>query len=191
MPQGDRTGVAEHASEAANLQPAERFAIEDLLTQFCLRVDHGRAATVAELFVEDGVIATPMFELRGREQIAAHFANRDAGGKVVSRHQWSNLRLESRPDGDVNAHMVVQTHLGTRQGTAPVQPDHTMVGDSLDVVRKDAAGQWRFVERRLVVAFRWAPGAAATVAAGGAASTPAAKVATATAVTPDSRPAHE
>jgi len=135
---------------------AERFAIEDLLTEFGWRVDHGRAASVAELFVEDGVLVTPMFALRGREQIAAHFTRRDAPGNVVSRHQWSNLRLEDLENGDVRALMIVHTQLGTRNTDGPVTPDHSMVGDSIDIVRRSAAG-WRFVERKLEVAFRWVP----------------------------------
>lgn len=138
------------------LEPADRFAIQDLLTEFGWRVDHGHAPTVAELFVEDGTIVTPMFTLRGREQIAAHFTKRDSGGNVVSRHQWSNLRLAPLENGDVSAVMIVHTQLGTRSVNGPTQPDHSMVGDSIDVLRRTVEG-WRFVERRLDVAFRWAP----------------------------------
>ena len=139
------------------MDPIERFAIEDLLTEFGLRVDHGRAPAVAELFIEEGLIVTPAFSLCGREQSAAHFTRRDAGGNVVSRHQWSNLRLEQLDNGDVRARMIVHTQLGTRTAAGPVKPDHSMVGDSVDVVRRTAEG-WRFVERKLEMAFRWAPG---------------------------------
>ncbi|MBL8630401.1 MAG: nuclear transport factor 2 family protein [Rhodospirillaceae bacterium] len=129
-----------------------RAAIESLLTEFCWRVDHGQAATVAELFIEQGRVITPMFTLEGRAQIAAHFLKRDADKTILSRHQWSNLRLT--PDGAtrVRADMIVQTHLG-QQGP-PAAPLGLMIGDSLDVVEKGGDGVWRFVERRLHVAFR-------------------------------------
>lgn len=136
------------------LSAEERFAIQDLLTEFGLRVDHGRAATVAELFVADGVLATPMHTLEGRRQIEAHFARRDAPGTVVSRHQWSNLKLTVLEGGRVRAEMIVHTHLGTRGAGGPVRPDHVVVGDSLDVVERQGDGSWRFVERRLRIAFK-------------------------------------
>lgn len=136
------------------LSAEDRFAIEDLITEFGRRVDHGEAQSVAELFVEDGALVTPMFRLKGRQQIAEHFARRNVSGDVVSRHQWSNLKLTPMEDGRVLAEMIVQTHLGKQTAPGPVQPDHMMVGDSIDVVARDEAGAWRFVERRLVVAFR-------------------------------------
>ena len=92
----------------AAVTPADRFAIQDLLTEFCWLADHGQAESVAGLFLPEGVIATPMFRLEGREQIAAHFRKRDGGGTVVSRHQWSNLRLTPLANGDVRAEVVVQ-----------------------------------------------------------------------------------
>lgn len=129
-----------------------RAEIESLLTEFCWRVDHGQAASVAQLFVEQGRVITPVFTLEGRAQIATHFSKRDADKTILSRHQWSNLRLT--PDGEarVRADMIVQTHLG-QQGP-PVAPLGMMIGDSLDVVEKGSDGVWRFVERRLHVAFR-------------------------------------
>lgn len=146
----------------SELSVEQRFAIEDLLTEFGQRVDHGRAASVAELFVEDGRLVTPMFTLQGREQIAAHFSRRDLGGTVQSRHQWSNLKLGSMGEGRMRAETIVQTHLGTRRDGGPTQPDHVMVGDSIDVLARQADGSWCFVERRLHIAFRteFAPPAA-------------------------------
>lgn len=136
------------------IAPADRIAIEDLITAFCWRVDHGQAATVAELFSDDGRVVTPMFTLNGRAEIAAHFAKRDADKTILSRHQWTNLRLI--PDGTrVRAEMIVTTHLGV-QGP-PDEPRGFMVGDSLDVVEKAPDGAWRFVERTLHVAFRSGP----------------------------------
>jgi hypothetical protein len=142
------------SSRDGGLSAEERFAIQDLLTEFGLRVDHGRAATVAELFVENGVLATPMHTLEGRRQIEAHFARRDAPGTVLSRHQWSNLKLTMLEGDRVRAEMIVHTHLGTRGEAGPVRPDHVMVGDSLDVVERQSDGSWRFVERRLQISFK-------------------------------------
>lgn len=131
---------------------AARAEIESLLTEFCWRVDHGEAASVAELFIEHGRVITPMFTLEGRAQIAAHFLKRDGDKTILSRHQWSNLRLTPESPTRVRADMIVQTHLG-QQGP-PVAPLGLMIGDSLDVVEKGSDDVWRFVERRLHVAFR-------------------------------------
>jgi len=136
------------------LTVADRLAIEDLLNEFAWRVDHGRAATVSELFTEDGAITTPMFSVKGRAEIEAHFARRDADGSKVSRHQWSNLRITTLGSDRARVEVIVQTHLGTRSGTGPVQPDHVVVGDSIDIVQRGADGSWRFAERRLAIAFR-------------------------------------
>ena len=137
------------------ISPDDVRAIESLLTEFCWRVDHGQAATVAELFVDTGRVITPMFTLDGRSQIEAHFKKRDGDKTILSRHQWSNLRLTAENETRVRADMIVQTHLGVVG--APTSPTGQMIGDSLDIVEKEGDGAWRFVERRLHVAFRDGP----------------------------------
>lgn len=139
------------AQQDGLISAEDHIAIQNLLTEFCWRVDHGQAAAVAELFVEDGKVITPMFNLAGRSEIAAHFLKRDGDKTILSRHQWSNLRLSRESGARVRAEMVVQTSLGV-QGP-PQAPTGAMIGDSLDVLEKGADGVWRFVERRLHVAF--------------------------------------
>ncbi|MCB2107133.1 MAG: nuclear transport factor 2 family protein [Rhodobacteraceae bacterium] len=130
----------------------DRIAVEDLLTEFCWRVDHARAETVAELFIADGKIVTPMFTAHGRDQIAEHFRNRDRQGDILSRHQWMNLRLEPVSPTRLKAEMVVQTYLA--KGAPPSSTPGLMVGDSLDVFEKGSDGVWRFAERQLRVIFK-------------------------------------
>lgn len=128
----------------------DRAAVEDLLTEFASRIDHGRAADVADLFTRDGRIVTPQFTLDGRDAIRAQFTERAKDGGRVSRHMWSNLRLNRIGDNRIESQCVVQTYIGS--GTPPVVPQDVIVGDSLDIIAKEN-GVWRFAERRLVIAF--------------------------------------
>lgn len=134
-----------------NISLQDHMAIADLLSEFSWRVDHGEADRVVELFVEDGTITTPMFTLTGRDEIARQFGERAKDKDRLSRHFWSNLRLQPLADGRVQAQTAVQTYIGT--GPAPTAPENLVVGDSIDIVEKDEGGVWHFAERRLVVAF--------------------------------------
>ena len=133
------------------LYPEDRLEIEGLLTEFAWRVDHGEGGAVGDLFTEDGVVATPMFEFKGRAEIARRFAERAQAAGRVSRHVWTNPRMTPLSDNRARVQSIVQTYVG--HGETPTVPEDLMVGDSLDVVEKGADGRWRFVERRLVVAF--------------------------------------
>lgn len=130
----------------------DRLAVQDLLTEFAWRVDHGAADRVADLFTEDAVIETPMFKLDGRAAIAKQFGERAKDTSRVSRHIWTNLRLTRQDDGSLLAQSGAQTYMAN--GDAPLAPADRVVGDSIDVVVKDADGVWRFASRRLVIAFK-------------------------------------
>jgi ketosteroid isomerase-like protein len=146
---------------APSLDAPTRYELESLLTEFAWRVDHGEAVRVAELFTENGRIVTPMFTAEGREAIAAHF--RACGGRRT-RHLWSNFRVEAVDGGGVRAVVCVVTFLRQDDEAGPAQA--YMVGDSYERFERDAAGAWRFAERRLVVAF---PPAANPAPGGGSA----------------------
>ena len=135
---------------------ATRRAIEDLLTEFAWRADHGRADIVHELFTEDGSIRGPGLDMRGRAEIAARFAERAADPQRVSRHAWSNPRFERLDDDAVRVVTIVQTSIHRLEPgqSLPAEACTFVVGDSDDVVVRGPDGQWRFRSRELGVAFR-------------------------------------
>lgn len=123
-----------------------RAAIEDLLSAFAHRVDNGQAATVHELFVDDGRIETPQFVLEGRAAIAERFGARARDTTRKTRHYWSNPRFS----GNENTITVI-----TNVMTAVATPDGRTIlmgGSSTDVVIRHGNG-WAFQSRRLDVVF--------------------------------------
>ena len=130
----------------------DRCAIEKLLSDFCWLVDHGEADKVTDLFIEQGKIITPMFILTGKDEISHQFEERQKDKNRVSRHSWSNLRVENLNHGRVRVMTGVQTYMAN--GEMPIVPQNFIIGDSIDVVIKGDDGIWLFEERRLVVAFK-------------------------------------
>jgi hypothetical protein len=128
------------------LTPDERFAVEDLLTEFAWRVDHGEGTTLHELFVEDGVIETPQFRLDGAAAIRERFTARAADTSRVSRHYWSNLRL-SRTDEGVSAITNALTIINLAGASLEL-----ISGSSHDLIVRRGEG-WAFRHRRLEVVF--------------------------------------
>ncbi|WP_197493326.1 nuclear transport factor 2 family protein [Woeseia oceani] len=141
-----------------SLNSATRVALEDLLTEFAWRVDHGHGDRVHELFIEVGSISAPGLTLNSRNEIASAFGQRAADANRVSRHLWSNPRFEELDSHRVRVVTVVQTFFHTMQEgeQTPVPNNNFVVGDSTDVIRRDDDGCWRFESRQLQVLF--APG---------------------------------
>jgi|GEM_PF-2945300 len=78
---------------------AARVAIDDLTGRYVRCADGGRAADLASLFTEDGVLATDDDELHGRPAIARYvdeakssLAAGAGGGQI--RHHVSSLRVD-------------------------------------------------------------------------------------------------
>ncbi len=130
--------------------------LEALLTEFAFRTDHGQAATVHELFLEDGSIRGPGLAMQSRNEIAAQFAERGGDTARVSRHLWSNPRFERLGEHAWRVTTAVQTfiHRLAEGESLPAAACTLVVGDSIDVIESGSDGQWRFRSRELVVAFR-------------------------------------
>ncbi len=125
----------------------ERAAIEALLTEFYWRLDHAGGASVAELFVESSELVTPQGALAGRRQIDDWFQARASGARRITRHSWTNARLTWKAADHVTVEAHVMT-IATLQD-APAGALEVTIGDTTDVVAKDAVQGWRFVSRRL------------------------------------------
>jgi hypothetical protein len=130
--------------------------LEALLTEFAFRADHGLAATMHELFVEDGSIRGPGLKMQGRGEITEQFAGRARDTVRVSRHLWSNPRFEKLDEHSYRVTTAVQTfiHRQADDETLPAAACTLVVGDSIDVIESCDDGRWRFRSRELVVMFR-------------------------------------
>lgn len=143
-------------TQAGAVDAQTQRELEALLTEFAFRADHGQAATVHELFIEDGSIRGPGLAMQGQSQIAAQFAERGRDKARVSRHLWSNPRFEKLGEHAWRVTTAVQTFIHRQaEGDSPPAAACTLVvGDSIDVIESGSDGRWRFRSRELVVAFR-------------------------------------
>ena len=131
------------------ISPATRQAVEDLITEFCYRVDFGLGDTIHELFTADGLVDTPMFKLEGRDPIKERFSGRANDSSRKTRHFWTNLRLsgdEQEIHATTNA-MTVITVVG--------KDTITTGGSSIDVLVPSEGGLL-FKSRRLEMVFEGA-----------------------------------
>jgi len=92
---------------------AIRQSIEDLINEFCWRVDNKQGERVAELFTADATVDTPHFNLSGNQQIHTLFSERANDPARVSRHYWSNLRITPAEGGGHIAQVYVLNLLGS------------------------------------------------------------------------------
>jgi ketosteroid isomerase-like protein len=139
---------------------AER-ACERLLIEYVRRVDFGEAASLADLFVEDGIWEAEGLVLDGREAIRTHFLRRQGVIRRVSRHFVTNITVDvdeagetaralsyffnlrvDRPDGELG--LPVEARL----------PKYT--GEYHTTFRREG-GEWRLEHLRVKVTFLRAP----------------------------------
>jgi len=136
---------------ATELTLDDRARIEALLTEYGWRIDHG--GDVSDLFAPEGVVIAPGvgLTLQGREAIGSHFTARAANTSQVPRHVWCDLRVADFARDAARLHTTQMTFL--RDSSEQPTAKHIMVGETHDVVRREANGEWRFLERRLEVIF--------------------------------------
>ena len=127
------------------------WAIARLMSEFCWKVDHGQGAEMGELFTADARVVTPRFNLGNRDEIVAWFTARSKNTELLTRHSWAAPRFEMQSASRIKVTSVATTILG--KTPAPAAGAQIMIGDALDIVEKEADGQWRFSERVLDVVF--------------------------------------
>jgi SnoaL-like protein len=131
-----------------------RSAIDALMAEFCWRIDRNRGEGVADLFMAEGRLIVPATDgpdqiYAGREAIAARWRDRPPG--LVSRHIYTNLRVERRSPREAHASSVGlgYRHEGPGRGaTIPL-----VVSDFDDILALDERDCWRFRERRITLVF--------------------------------------
>ncbi len=128
---------------------ADHLALSRLVEEISWRIDHGRAESVWELFVPDGVLATSGAPLVGHDAIRAWGRTRVASA-ARTRHIISGMRFTDSGDGRVTGStlLTVFIHEGDRRG--PAIP--SVVGEDTDEFVRTEAG-WRFVSRTFEVLF--------------------------------------
>jgi len=125
-----------------------RLGIEDTVARYVRFADSGRAAELAELFSDDGLLAAGTDTARGRQAIVAYLeaarsdlaASATGGGRI--RHHVSSLRIDvlGRADARASCYFLAVTAAG---------PDHW--GTYRDRFTRAASGAWRFTERIVTV----------------------------------------
>ena len=131
---------------------AARLAIDDTTARYVRFADGGRAAELASLFTEDGVLVTDTDEVHGRAAIARYLADAktslagSAGGGRI-RHHVSSLRVDfsSPADARATSYFLAITAAG---------PDHW--GRYRDHLVR-VGDRWLFA-RRAATVDGWAPG---------------------------------
>jgi SnoaL-like domain len=131
-------------------------ACEELIYEYCRRVDFGNAGQIADLFTEDAQWQGTDLLLAGREQIRAWFVRREGVTRRVSRHVCTNVMVTvlSEDEAESVCYMINYRH-DRREGddSLPVPAEvPKYVGELRDRFRRTPDG-WRFARRQVDVAF--------------------------------------
>jgi len=117
--------------------------IERLLSDFAWFADRGDGKSLSELFLPDAQLQVAGQEHRGREAIAQDCLRRASDPHRLVRHVWSNLRIQSEADDQVNTAAVQLTF----EQTSASPNAQLRVNDLLDQFAKGPDGAWRFARR--------------------------------------------
>ena len=120
-------------------------SIEHLLSDFAWYSDRAEWDALAKLFVAAGTLDVNGLLLTGPDDIAATLRLRAAGATRITRHTWSNLRVQM-----LNANCAGSTAIQVtfEQATAGAVAQ-LRVSDLVDSFEQDATGAWRFATRRV------------------------------------------
>lgn len=128
------------------MTPTEQQSIERLLSDFAFCADHGDAAGLGRLFIEDGLLSVGGRESIGRAQIVLDCQARFDISDRKTRHVWSNLRITALTRDKASA-TALQLTFEVPGNDMPVR---LRVNDVLDELHKDASGVWQFARRRII-----------------------------------------
>ena len=128
---------------------ADHLALSRLVEEISWRIDHGRADSVWELFVPDGVLATGGTPLIGHDAIRA-WGRARAASAARTRHIISGMRFTDGGEGRAAGSTLLTVFIHEGEGRGPAIP--SVVGEDTDEFARTDAG-WRFVSRRFEVLF--------------------------------------
>jgi uncharacterized protein (TIGR02246 family) len=155
--------IARPASNA-QIRLLDRVAIEDVLSTYLYRLDHGQTDKLAELFADDGVMDVEnVGALKGQAAIAAYYEKRSK--TRISRHVITNLYVEFVDATHARTVHTLTYFAGEGAGPLPATPSG--VADYANTMVRGRDGVWRIEYRKPtpIFGFRPAAPAAATVPA--------------------------
>ena len=125
------------------MEAIERHAIEDLLSAFAWHADRLEAQLLGGLFLPQGRLVMGDVELDGAAAIETYLSKRFEGTARITRHVWSDLRIEHQSSEEIASTMTQVTY----EKAGDDQPTTARVSDVSDRFAKDVAGRWRFAQR--------------------------------------------
>ena len=137
------------ATELTPLQKIEaRQAINDLNTDFCQFLDHGRLIELVDLFTEDAYYAHGERVTRGRDEIRDLFERRSAKGVRTARHMYGSLKVELITADQATGQSVCMTFAA--DALPPIVPASVyLVADFNDEYVRCSDGRWRIAKRQI------------------------------------------
>lgn len=137
---------------------AERIEIERecerLVTAYCHHVDHGEAARIADLFIDDGVWRSGKVVMEGMDQLREGFALRQANTRRMSRHVCNNLLVDVLDADHATGVVYLTLYRNDGEEGREISPldGPALVGEYRDRFVRGPQG-WRFAHRELVMSF--------------------------------------
>jgi hypothetical protein len=128
---------------------ADHLELTQLVTEIAWRIDHGKADTVHELFVDESEMSLGQTILRGRQQIR-EWGRQRADATYRTRHVSTNMRFIA--DGDDRAEGTTLITQYMDQGDGPGTTVPSAVGEDHDRFARTNQG-WRFVSRSFDLLF--------------------------------------
>ena len=122
------------------MDPADRQAIYDLITDYCYTFDSGDHDAFAALFSEDAVFGRAGSEVQGREAIRELVRNRWLEEPTPRRHMVSNIRLqEPSEDGSVRGKAMFLVTIATT-GVSRARASSPPAGTTMSTCAPPRAG---------------------------------------------------
>jgi hypothetical protein len=127
----------------------DHVQLAQLVTEIAWRIDHDKADTVHELFVDEGEMSLGQTILRGRDEIR-EWGRKRADATDCTRHVSTNMRFIADGDDRAEGTTVITQYID--QGAGPGTTVPGAVGEDHDrFVRTDQG--WRFVSRSFELLF--------------------------------------
>ena len=128
---------------------------ERLTYRYCRYADFGEATRLAELFTEDGLFATPDMTLRGRDEIAHTFAQRESLIDLRTIHLCTNLDVEVVDEQTARGWVYLCPFRRWREpgSTAPVPSTSPALVAAYEDTYEVVDGKWLIRSRIQHVAF--------------------------------------
>ena len=128
---------------------AVHITLSRLVVEIAWRIDHGRADTVWELFVPDGVLNSSGTPLVGHDAIR-EWGRARVASTARTRHICSGMRFVDRGTDRATGSTLLTVFMHDGDGRGPAVP--AVVGEDTDEFIRTDAG-WRLVARTFETLF--------------------------------------